>query len=323
MKTLVSVAVLLVGTLAAGAAHAGNPLPKRSESEVRAEKWFRAGLEQSRAGDQQAALASFSAAYADVPSVDILWNLASTERRVGRTIAALAHLRAYITHPSARADRRPMAEQWIEELSAQVAQVRIVSSAETSIDGVPRSGADLLPGIHTVSARCEDRTKNLAIDVAAGDQKEIAIACEQPAVVAAPPVLAAMPMQMVTVTKPISNARTWTVLGLSIGAAASVAGGVFFASQAASAQGSADGAKVALGGNGFSCKSSGSVCADYDDARSRATRDTGISTGLFVLSGLSAGAAVATYLLWPKETETKLVPVVTPSAAAMSLSGRF
>lgn len=75
-------------------------------------------------------------------------------------------------------------------------------------------------------------------------------------------------------------------------------------------------------GDDLSCRRSGSLCDDYESARSGAQRSALLGTSLLVGGGLLAGAAVVSWVLWPAPA-TRVAPAVNKDSASVTLLGRF
>ena len=103
-RALLSGVVLALLSLAATADAQPNVSASNAAARARAASWFKNGVERTRANDYEGARTSFAAAYAIVPSTDILWNLGVAERRSGKPIDALAHLKSYVAQPNGRGE---------------------------------------------------------------------------------------------------------------------------------------------------------------------------------------------------------------------------
>jgi hypothetical protein len=318
-----TIAIVLAALAAGSSARAD----AQTDTQKQAQRWFDAGL---HAPNDEAALASFSAAYALVPSVDILWNVAMTERRLGRTLPALEHLRAYQLHPASRPERRATAERAIAELERDTA--RVASAVTFTVDGASHAAGsvDVMPGVHGVTVLCGDEVQSVAIDAVAGTRFDAVCKSHRDAtprdvtpparaVHDAPPLEAASPPRDRVAPSLVMNdapGRTRAVVALTAGAVVSVAGGVLFGSLANGARDDSNKLTAQIGANGFSCRRAGTVCSDRDAADSRGQIFGAASTGLFVTSGLLGGAAIMSFLLWPKR-EMRVAPSTTGMGASV------
>ncbi len=308
-----------------------------SETEA-AQRWFARGLAALREDDWATARKAFGAAYALVPSVDILWNLATTERKLGDNVAALEHLRAYVISAEARADRRKIAEEeLLPHLESVTAHLR-VAEAEAAIVVVDgrRVGAsatlDLVPGIHAVVVRVGADERSFAVETPAGvlttmpsNEIRMGAASGSSPVTTVPRDSADA---YVTHASASSNAtspsrgRDVAVLGLGGAAVLALAGGVYFSLAARSEQETSDRLQMQMRGDGLSCRRSRSLCDDFDTASSAAQRNTLVGTALLVSGGMLGGAAVAAWVLWPKAT-THVTPMAGKDTAGITMVGRF
>jgi hypothetical protein len=311
----------LVATVAGASAAFAAP-PRRAPDA--AEQWFAHGLDAARAGDLVGARRAFGAAYALVPSVDILWNLATTERKLGESVLALEHLRAYVASPDARPDRKTLAEaEMLPELELVTAHLVIAEPEGTVVlvDGKPAAASatlDLPAGVHAITVRRDGLTHSFALDTPPGTLTRLAPA-EAPRPVPVPvPALVSSP----SVAPSLAPSRTPTVLVLGGGAVLSVAAGIYFSFAARDDQETSDRLLVRMRTDDLACRRSGSLCSDYDSARSSAQRNALLGTSFLVGGGLLGGAAVVAWVLWPSQA-TRIAPVTTKDSASVTLMGRF
>ncbi|MBX3192621.1 MAG: hypothetical protein KF819_36895 [Labilithrix sp.] len=292
-----------------------------------AQRWFESGLAAVRRGELASARRSFGAAYALVPSVDILWNLASTERRLGENVAALAHFRAYVASPEARPDRVKIAEEEVlPELEGATARlsIRADEGASVLVDGRPigdgSAVVDVMPGMHAIVVKAAGRETTFAVEAIAGRATDVKATMNVSMSVDVSPT----PVVRTNVDAPMKaeSGRTTTVAVLAGAGAAMIAGGVAFTLLARTDQQEADRLHLAMRSDDLSCKRSGTLCDDYEDARSAAQRSSALGTGMLVTGGVLGGAAIVTWMLWPAAT-THVVPSATKDAASLSVVGRF
>lgn len=349
---------LVVASLVAGSslyARASDAAPAGSGEVAAAQRWFKSGLVAVRAGDLPAARRAFGAAHALVPSADILWNLAITERKLGEGVAALEHLRAYLVSADARSDRKKLAEEeLLPELELTTAHLAIAEpdGATVMVDGrvVPASSTlDVAPGIHAVVVRCDGRERTLAIDAPAGvttrlppenvradtarpndDAASAMRTTNETRVTDAPavgPSAAELAVSRVMRGAPSGAAsppfgRTAAVIGLGGAALLTIAGGVYFTIDAQSSQQEADRLQARTRNDDLSCRRSGSLCDDLDTARSAAQRSSVVGTALLVTGGVLGGAAVAAWVLWPG-APARVAPSAGKDGAGFTVVGRF
>lgn len=314
----------------------------QTQAQTQAQQWFARGVTAARAGDLAGARRAFATAYGLVPSVDILWNLAASERLAGDHVAALQHLRVYIAAPDARADRKKVAEdELIPELESVTARLRIDEGegAVVILDGkeVPRLGTlDVAPGMHAVQVRRGSDERSTVVDAASGTTTTLGQESARPAAIAAPVVpatpaaapvastnvvvgpLAPAPVEIVT----RAPGRTTAVLVLGGAAIAAIATGVVFAVVAREDQADADRLEVKIRDDDRTCRRAGTLCADYDSATSAAQRSMLLSSSMLATGGVLGGAAIAAWILWPTAT-TKVVPMTGKDVAGIGVTGRF
>ena len=159
----------------------GSPtLPARAASDLEMEEakaLLRDGERAFKAGEYEKARVKFSAAYGVIPSVDILWNIATSEFKAGRAVESLKHFRQYIHDPKARPERKKEAEvDYVPAALKQAGHVDVVApdGAAITVDSAavgttPLSdGIDLQPGAHKIAARLGDKTDVQDVSAAPG-----------------------------------------------------------------------------------------------------------------------------------------------------------
>lgn len=315
-----------------------------------AQTWFARGVAAARKGDLLGARRAFALAYSSVPSVDILWNLATTERLLGESATALQHLRVYVASPDARADRRQLAaSELVPELEAVTARIRFDEPEGTVVlvddkEVAHAATVDVAPGVHAIVIRRDGEEKAAALDASAGvvtafssgardmnvaprpgatTPVTVAAAPTSPTVTAMPTTTtsaAAGPAEALVVTR--APGRTTTVLALGGAATLAIGAGIVLAVVARSDQADADQLQVKIRDDDRTCRRSGTLCADYDSASAAAQRSMLLSSTFLATGGILGGAAIASYLLWPTST-TRVVPVGGKDVAGVGVSGRF
>jgi len=327
--------------LASARADAAPRTVSPSQPQAQAQQWFARGVTAARAGDLAGARRAFATAYGLVPSVDILWNLAASERLAGDHVAALQHLRVYVAAPDARADRKKVADdELIPELEAMTARLRIDEGegAVVVVDGkeVPRTALlDIAPGMHAVQVRRGGDERSTAVDAVAGTTTTLGQDSPRPAATVSPVVsatAAAPAASAAVVVGPLAPppveivirapGRTTAVLVLGGAAIAAIATGVAFAVVAREDQADADRLEVKIRDDDRTCRRAGTLCADYDSATSAAQRSMLVSSSMLATGGVLGGAAIAAWILWPTAT-TKVVPMTGKDVAGIGVTGRF
>jgi hypothetical protein len=173
MRPVACAAALVAVGLAADPARADDPIAREARSR------FAEGLQRYGARDFEAARAAFLQAYALVPAVDVLYNLAMSELRGEHPVEALAHLRAYAADPRTRDDERARAARFMDEAALRTGHLTFGpapgADATLSIDGDPRSwpaaneAIDVTAGNHVVARRVGSENPHaLSVDAAPG-----------------------------------------------------------------------------------------------------------------------------------------------------------
>ena len=199
--------------------------------------------------------------------------------------------------------------------------------ASVVVDGRPvaaSSTVDVLPGIHAVSIRRAGREQRIAVDAPAGVLTPVGAEAEVSPAPAPPPIAAApqAPVDPRLVSSPSAAGRTTTVLALGGAALLTIAGGVYFTLAARDAQETSDQLQIRMRSDDLSCKRSGSLCEDYESARSASSRSSVLGTSLLVSGGVLGGAAVAAWVLWPAAT-TRVAPMAAKDGGGVTVVGRF
>lgn len=328
---------------------------------ARARQTFARGMSQARKNELEDARRSFAAAYALVPSVDILWNLAMTERGLDRHVEALGHLRLYVASQTARADRKQLAEaELIPELVVATGHLSVHApeGAVIEVDGVAVASPvlDVEPGVHAVGITFGALKEARIVNVAAAIETKVDFAFSASKFVKTPaPPPVEPPLRTIAPEEPASpktsttprpgdthaheRARMWTLLGLGGAAVVSAAGGVVFASMGAADRAEAERLYTKIRDGGESCATGGSICPDHDRASAAANRENAAATTFFVASGVFAGATVAAWLLWPSADEhaepradhrtqppsarARVLPAVGVNGASVTLHATF
>jgi hypothetical protein len=298
-----------------------------------ARQWFAHGLAAAHAGDLAGARKEFAAAYALVPSVDILWNLAAVERKLGDSVAALQHLRTYVASPEARRDRKKLAEEeLLPEVEAGTAHLALAEpdGVTVRVDGNQVDGRavlDLAPGMHAVTISGDGADRTVALELAPS------VVTHLPAPTAVAPIsradgdvgvaVAPAPAPAAAIaSSPPTWSRTPAIVALGGAAMLTVAAGIYFSFAARNAQETADRLEVQLRSDDLSCRRSGTLCDDYDSARTSAQRGSLLGTTLLVSGGILGGSAIATWLLWPSSA-TRVTPTAAKDSAGVMMTGRF
>lgn len=335
-----SVAALFLGALVllASPRIADAAPPRGATVAADAEQWFSRGVAAVRAHDLVAARRAFDIAYSLVPSVDILWNLATTERLLGESVAAVQHLRLYLASPEAHVDRKRIAEaDLVPELEAVTARLRIAErdGSTVLVDGKevsPTTVLDVWPGIHAVVIRRDGDERTVAVDAPAGAVTSISAEgtrkAGSPGTAPAVSGRAAMPVPAVTSAAPdgvqmtTAPGRTGTVLALGGAAVAALTTGVVLSVVARSDQEKANRLELQMRDDDRSCRRSGTLCSDYESANEAAQRSMMLGATMLAVGGVLGGGAIVAWVLWPT-SPTRVVPVAGKDVAGLEVSGRF
>ncbi|MBW2535933.1 MAG: PEGA domain-containing protein [Deltaproteobacteria bacterium] len=288
--------LLVVAAMLAGDAQAA---PQEQEGDPTARSQARelllAGNALIAQGDFAGALRRYRAAYELFQSPNLLLNIGTSLRHLGRDAAAATAYEQYVAHPAAEPDVVLTVRKLLSEIDALTGRLTIVLNVEDArvhVDGrlLPDRAARITvrvdPGEHTVVAEKEGRaTAVQTVVVDAGQQETIAIDLRSPSL------------------QPTSDGRPQRILAYGMGGIAlaglgvgAVFGGLFLASKA-----EADDHCDAL-----RCDSDGA------DAVAEA-QDRGLVANVaFVTSGVLAAGAVVVFLTAPTNDDD-------PAPAAIGL----
>jgi tetratricopeptide (TPR) repeat protein len=270
---------------------------------------LREGLELARIEKWEEARLAFRQAYALLPSAELLWNLAIAELNAGLPLEALRHFREYEGHPRAEANKREALGQLMERASHQLGHIKMDAAPGTTIqiDGTVSDPAtwdgdsiDVAPGEHLVSAELAGAREDVKVTVAAGGTAFVragwysASDKANEAARRAASLPSAETPQDSDPSSPFS-AKTWVVFGLGAAATASFA---IATGYGLSANGNRERAEAFQAVLPPSCRDS-SACAEWRDVVAAQQQEARISTALWISGGALAGAAIATFLLWP------------------------
>lgn len=140
------------------------------------------GSRAAAAGDFNAALDRFRAAYARVPSANILLNIGTALRRLGRNPEAAVAYEKYLRDPQASPERVAEIQRALAELDATVARVTIGAGdpgARIWVDGSELVGfgmggtVRLSPGDHVIAGGRAGPLASENVRVAAGEVRSV------------------------------------------------------------------------------------------------------------------------------------------------------
>jgi hypothetical protein len=334
--------------------------PARAASDVEMEEakaLLRDGERAFKAGEYEKARVKFNAAYGVIPSVDILWNIATSEFKAGRAVESLKHFRQYIHDPKARPERKAEAENdYVPAALKQAGHVDVVApdGAVITVDGgasigtAPMiDGIDLAPGAHKIAAHLGDKTDVQDVSAAPGQAITVkflgsgSVPGTAPVVGVAEPAVPAGGIGGSHVEPPAEPDRGshWgtgkivTVAGLGVGAL--VSGGVSMLMFADASSKDDEAAKIrASNPGGCAADATTLVCRQLQTKLD--DRDSASSAGLIFVGGAIAlgGGAILAAVLYPNTKNERvgathatstgwLLPFATPTSGGVSFGNRF
>lgn len=302
---------------------------------------FEEGLQRVKAGDFDAARLSFVEAYAVLHRPRILWNLALSEEKTGRTLEALTHFRQVAADSEAAEADRADARVHVSALSNQTGHIDVQApaGAVVAVDGArvpdttPLSGPlDVVPGHHVVEAKLGESTASLAVDAGSGLTVHADFSAMSAVKPPPPPPPESPPVapSQVPDEPPAEPSfepglgRAVAVGGLAAGAIAAVTVGAILAGKSRDERNTAAAYGAQYGPT--ACATPGvAICAQWNDAVESQRRDAAWATGLYIGGGVLAAGAVVTWLVWPSGTghSAKLVPSIDPRRIGMSFAASF
>jgi hypothetical protein len=319
--------------LTSAPAQAGNPAStkndkrEKAKAKKRAQELMGEGYKLARRSDFASALDKFQAAYAAYPSPNILINMGTSLRHLGRHAEAADAYEEYLSEPGVDPRRRRELEKLIKKIDKQVGWLEISVREEESEVRLDGRVVDLLalegplrvdPGEHTVSVEADGiptALRRFTIEV--GDHESLTFEQVKPRPPPAPPPEADHGA--------VQRAVSYAVGGVG---AASLFVGAVVGGLALSNDSAASDECVAVGDT-LRCDADGVDLAD--DAQTQATA----ATVAFVAGTVLVGAGLAIYLTAPEagpgdddDSEDGVVTVarvgmVEAGAAGLSMSVSF
>jgi len=314
---------------------------------------FEEGLKRVKASDFESARMSFVQAYVVLHKPEILWNLALSEEKSGHPLDGLAHFKEFAKEVPDDADRG-RAQKHIDALMAQTGHIEVQAPAGTSLtlDGATSIGTapltgtlDVTPGHHVVEGKLADGTKALGVEAVAGELAHVSFLVAGPdrPPPAAPvsPIPAPEPSAPVMATASTAsggtpgseeaqgNSTTRLVMTTALGGGAVIAVGlgVYFGLQSRS-DASTAAAFRSMYPSSWCANPANIDCGRWNSAVQAQNRDATVSNILYVTGVVLAAGAVASWLFWPRDKETKsasawVVPTAGPSGGGLMAGGRF
>jgi hypothetical protein len=334
--------------LAVAVSFAGRAGAAESVSRPRAEQLFYEGKQALDRHDYEKACADFQQSLALAPRGSVFRNLANAEWALGRTVEALAHLRAALAQGDLPAENRGRAERDLATFYAATGHLAVETDpgAIVLVDGVKAEGVasgsapiDVKTGVRALEARLGNLSAHTEVDAKAGEVLRVDLFVDRPKPLAvragrlsAAP-MASPPAHVSTERVPSmpegrsgDGAKGRRMLGMAIGGAgfASLATGAVFFVLATHAEHSAASAAAGLGTSSCAGASPAAGCAALTDARS-SERTDGAASRVLIGAGAAALVAGAVLALWPSQPTgpVAMVPWVGPTDARLGVEGSF
>jgi hypothetical protein len=314
---------------------------------------LKAGLGYANQGKWEKARLSFLQAYAVLPSVDLLWNLAFAELKSGHPIDALQHFDAYEIEPKAEPVKVAALPKFRDRAYQQIGRIKVEAPAGALawLDGAAQVYAepiDVTPGDHRLKVQLGEQTEERRFSIAAGqamvqafsfvEQKptsaalaetpastsdgavktaSLASASESAAITAAPDPVAA---PLLGTPRALSPAPGWIAVGAGAGALALGIGYAIAASAKAS-----DVEAARTGGPQFACNSEPALpaCSELQDAVSKHDTYSSISTVSFVAAGILGVAGVGYLVLLSNSRAVAVAPYAGSRQSGLIFRAQF
>jgi hypothetical protein len=312
----------------------------KADTKTEAAETFRAGLDQFKRKDFDAARAAFQRAFVLDPQPRYLWDLALAEVHSEHPVEALAHFRRFLALPTTTDDDRRKARKPMAEADAMVVHAVLDVSPGTvvQVDGQDVSLADqtidLMPGHHTIAAVAGERTATAVVDGAAGQTLHPELRFEAPPAPAPPaqPVGRAAEIPKPTQERGVSAAPSrsssarWITAGTigGVGVVGLVVGGISFASA-----GGQNSTITVDGAQAGACPqpSTSPQCSSLRNAVDSKNRDENIGKGFLIGGGLLVVVAAVTAVVWPRSSDSReasqVAPVPLSGGMGVVWTGRF
>lgn len=303
---------------------------------------FEEGLARVKGGDFEGARLSFAEAYAVLKKPDILWNLALAEQKSGHPVEAIGHFKQ-LQHDARTDADRVNASKHVTDLLVQTGHIEVAATTGTqvSVDGsivgvAPLADqVDVAAGKHHVEATTSQGKKSADVDAALGQVVHVSFLEAAPTVEGKPqpqPAAAtdaqpapAAPAPESTASKPFFTPRTITVV--SIGSVAVLFGVMGLGFGIASSNDASTAATLRQ--QNPSCNGFTTPGCQQLQSTTQAQHDEHVtSEAMWIVGGVLAAGAVATWFLWPKAPQgasagVRVVPVVSTAGSGLTVVGRF
>lgn len=305
-----------------------------------AQERFEEGLGRVKDGDFEGARVSFAQAYAVLKKPDILWNLALAEQKSGHPVEAIGHFKQ-LQHDARTDADRVNASKHVTDLLIQTAHIEVaaMAGAQVSVDGSSVGVApladqvDVAAGKHHVEAATAQGKKTADVDAALGQVVHVNFLEAAPTVEGRPqpPPSAATdaqppsPAPETAASAPFWTPRTITVI--SIGGAAVLAGAMGLGFGIASSNDASSAATLRQ--QNPNCAGFTSAGCQQLQSTTQAQHDEHVTSEVaWIVSGVLAAGAVATWFLWPKPAQgasagVRVVPTASAGGGGLVAVGRF
>ena len=296
-------------------------LPGLARAGDQADQRFAEGMTFVQQGRYEEARQAFLQAYALHATQPVLWNLAVSELKTGRTVDALRHMKQYLRGAPTDPKYVQIAPSLLDKMNAETCHVQVEApaGADILVDGVRLvdraplpDTADVAPGEHVVEARLGDKSARTSVKCGAGEKVPAVVAFaagggekpgatvaagEKPGAGAGEKPGAGTGAGAGAGEKSGSTAKVATVAGLGVVGVTGVVVGAVFLGGLGSKEDEAKGLVAQEGGTcvgktSANCARVAQLKSDYDGDR---------TLGLVFLgagAALTAGAAI-TYFVWP------------------------
>lgn len=327
------IAYVLVGLMAIA-----SPSVARAQDEsldAAAEARFKEGVSYAKQGKYEQARGSFLQTLALSPgSPKVLLNLAISEHGAGRAVEALGHLKLYLASPKVDPKKAQEIRQSLyEELWRATGHLKIqadrgealVLDGEVKLGNAPLAEVvDVASGKHRVAAG----SRAVDVTVSAGETKDVLVATEPPAAVAAPIEPRPGPDQ---ISPPVEEPKgtIWKPMTFVLGGATLVAGGIALYFNVKSNDASDRATALRSEHAGADCAAAGapSFCGDITSANDDQDSAASASRILWIGSGVLLAGTVVSGVLWATSGASSktgmLVPAVGPGSAGATYRFAF